>query len=231
MHEAFDIMEPPERPLPFRVLRESDIEERSETPGTKLEDSRRFVDAPAYTEPLKYVPVPRWLDVTEETETSHGHGEHWTAVGRAMHRFFEELSRGQLHLKDITERLKLLLALEGITVGDIVDSVMQDVFNMHRVGLLGELATPAANAFTELPFVLEKDGNVYKGRIDRVIVKQDRADVYDYKTFPISESEIPELIEKYGPQMRIYKEAAERLFGLRTKAYLVFTNMPRVVEV
>jgi ATP-dependent helicase/nuclease subunit A len=231
LSEAFDIMEPPDRPLPIRILREEDITERSMATGLEFEDAARFVNAPAYTEPLIYSPRLGWKDVTEETDPGHGHGENWVVVGRAMHRLFEEISNNIIKEKDITDRLRVMLAREGITDGDVLETVLGDVLNLSRVGLLREIVLPARNSYTELPFVLKKGDNIFKGRIDRVILKPDRANIYDYKTVPIRESEIPELVEKYGFQMRIYKEAAERLFNLKTKSYLLFTHLPRVVEV
>jgi ATP-dependent exoDNAse (exonuclease V) beta subunit len=230
LSEAFDIMEPPERPLPFKVLREEDIAERSEATVLKFEDAGRFVDVPAYTEPLTYTPRPRWLDVTEETAPGHGHGEHWVVVGRVLHRLFEEISKNITKEKDITDRLRILLARDGITDGDILETVLGDVLNLSRVGLLNEIVLPARNSYTELPFVLNKGDTIFKGRIDRVILKPDRAEIYDYKTFPLRESEIPELLEKYDFQMRIYKEAVERLFNLNARSYLLFTHLPRLVE-
>jgi len=231
MNEAFDIVEPPKKPQPLTVLREQDIDERSEPPGAKLEDHRRFVDAPAYTEPIEYKPKPKWEDATSEVEAGHGHGEHWTAVGRAMHRLFQELSEKRIYQKDMTERLDQLLEREGITQGDIIQSAQTDVLNLARVGLLNETAMPARDSYTELPFVLESGDTIYKGRIDRVVLRHGRADIYDYKTFPIRESEIPGLVDKYAPQMNVYREATERLFKVKARAYLVFTSIPRVVEV
>jgi ATP-dependent exoDNAse (exonuclease V) beta subunit len=105
------------------------------------------------------------------------------------------------------------------------------MLNLKRVGLMDEIILPLKNSHAELPFVLEKGINIFKGRIDRVIIKPDNASIYDYKTFPVRNGELPELIEKYGSQMGLYKEAAEKLFDLRTRSYLLFTNLPRLVEV
>jgi len=233
LSEAFDIFKPAGK-LPFNIVSEKDLEARSGTGELEFEEASRFVDAPAFTEPLQYVPSPVWKDVTGDIEAGRGHGEHWLVVGRVMHRLFEELSRGILKERAITERAELLLAREGIREGDIIKTILGDVLNLKRVGLLDEVVLPtlsARNSHAELPFVLEKDGAVYKGRIDRLIIKNDRAAVYDYKCFPVSEGELPELIEKYRFQMSIYREAAERLFGVRARSYLLFTRLPRLAEV
>ncbi len=148
-----------------------------------------------------------------------------------MHRVFEELSRGLLLEKDITERTDQLLRREGVSDGDTIKTVLGDVLKLKRVGLLDEVIMPKKNSYSELPFVLEMGRKVYKGRIDRLIVKPDRVLVYDYKTFPAREAELDELAEAYRPQMELYREAASRLFGLAARSYLIFTHIPRVTEV
>ena len=56
--------------------------------------------------------------------------------------------------------------------------------------------------------------------------------VYDYKTFPVKESDIPSLVEEYRYQMTTYVAAAESLFpGRKARGYLLFTALPKMVEV
>ncbi len=229
LSEAFDIFEPKGR-LPFNIITETDLESRSEAGGLEFADASGFVNVPAFIEPIEYKPSLNWQDVTGGIERGPGHGEVWQIVGRVMHRLFEEISKDLLPRRLITERAKLLLEREGIKGGEPLEAITADVWKLKRVGLLDEVVLPFKDSFAELPFVLEKNGNVFKGRIDRLILKSDRAVVYDYKCFPIREAEIPDLIEKYSFQMRIYREAAERLFNLKAKSYLLFTHLPRVVE-
>jgi ATP-dependent helicase/nuclease subunit A len=228
--EAFDVFKR-KGEMPLSVLTEEDLEARSEARGLEFGEPKGFVDVPAYTEPLAYVPSPDWQDVTGEVEAGPGHGEHWATVGRVMHKLFEELSKGQLQVRLITERAKLLLEREGMRDAALLDVVTEDVWKLKRVGLLDDIVFPARDSYAELPFVLERDGNIYKGRMDRLIIKAGRAKVYDYKCFPAREAEIPELVERYRFQMEAYREAAERLFGLDAKSYLIFTHLPRLVEV
>ncbi len=220
--------------LPFRIIREGDIGGRAERSRPELVDAGAFVDAPAYTEPLDYSPKPEWLDVTgdaEDTAVRKRHGQGWLVTGRVMHTVFEELSKGLLLEKDITERTDRLLRREGVVDGDIIKTVLGDVLKLKRVGLLDEIIMPRKNAYAELPFVLERGRRIYRGRIDRILLRPDRVVLYDYKTFPAGEDELEGLAEAYRPQMEIYREAASRLFGLRARSYLIFTHIPRVVEV
>ena len=48
---------------------------------------------------------------------------------------------------------------------------------------------PRKDSFAELPFILEAGDSVYSGRIDRVIIKDNVYNIYDYKTFPVKEKE------------------------------------------
>jgi len=98
-------------------------------------------------------------------------------------------------------------------------------------GYLQDIILPQKHSFSELPFILEKERNVFRGRIDRIIVRDSTAYIYDYKTFPVAERELPELIDHYRFQMDIYKIAAAKLFALQTKGYLLFTHTPLLVEI
>jgi ATP-dependent exoDNAse (exonuclease V) beta subunit len=78
--------------------------------------------------------------------------------------------------------------------------------------------------------MLQKGKTVFRGRIDRVIVKDNIAHIYDYKTFPVKEKELPELIDKYRFQMDLYREATEKILKMKSKSYLLFTHLPLLVE-
>jgi ATP-dependent helicase/DNAse subunit B len=62
-------------------------------------------------------------------------------------------------------------------------------------------------------------------------VRTDTVDVYDYKTFPVSEKELPDLVSEYREsQMSTYLDAARRLFpDKKPRGFLIFTALPRLV--
>ena len=82
-----------------------------------------------------------------------------------------------------------------------------------------------------MPFMLRRDNTLFSGRIDRLVVRSDTVDVYDYKTFPVSEEELPDLVAEYrDSQMGNYLEAAQALFpGKTPRGFLIFTALPRLV--
>ncbi len=108
---------------------------------------------------------------------------------------------------------------------------MDDFKNLEASGYLGEIILPKDGAFAELPFILQKDNKVYKGRIDRIIITDNTVYIYDYKTFPVRDREIDELKEKYRFQMNIYSDACRNLFSLKTKSFIVFTHKPVSIEI
>jgi ATP-dependent exoDNAse (exonuclease V) beta subunit len=110
---------------------------------------------------------------------------------------------------------------------------------------------PRDDSYAELPFVFETGSKIYKGRVDRVIIRtedrgqktEDRGEesglrtqgdkiacIYDYKTYPVREDEIPYLLKNYSFQMKIYREAVERIFSFKKiRVYLFFTHKPAII--
>jgi ATP-dependent helicase/nuclease subunit A len=80
-------------------------------------------------------------------------------------------------------------------------------------------------AWSEIPVqYLEGDQLVY-GIIDRLVLQPGRALVIDYKTHrSASPGTIPALVDQYRGQMRLYAEAARRLWPERSiETRLLFT--------
>ncbi|GAB4388574.1 MAG: hypothetical protein Kow0025_08720 [Thermodesulfovibrionales bacterium] len=218
--------------LPFRVLREDDLPRRAGAPVLEPPGDAPFMDAPAYVEPLSHEPALTWRNVTDEVRTRERerHGEGWVAAGSVMHRIFEELSKGIIRLEDLEGRAALLLKGLGHPPEGLLETMVRDIRRMDGLGLLEEIVLPRENAFAELPFVLENGRSVISGRMDRLVLKDGLALVYDYKTFPVRKGELGGLAEDYRSQMEFYREAAERLFGAKARAFLLFTHIPELLE-
>jgi ATP-dependent exoDNAse (exonuclease V) beta subunit len=192
------------------------------------------MSGPAYTEPLSYEPTFKWQDVTEEIDIRVKHGEDWVLLGKVFHKLFEEISRGLMEIDDIEKRAHILLRAEIYNekeldkIGKIIKG---DFEKLSASGYIKDIVLPTKDSYVELPFILQKGKTIYRGRIDRIILKDNVAHIYDYKTFPVKEKELPELLDKYKNQMGTYREAAEKIFRLKTKSYLLFTHTPLLVEI
>ncbi len=93
----------------------------------------------------------------------------------------------------------------------------------------------------ELPFAVPLGGDFFTGVMDRVVFWESDgvvvgAEVLDFKTGGIGpgmEEGIPEMAERYRPQVEVYRRALERIYGLPAGAVgakLVFLSENRVVS-
>ncbi|MDI6890775.1 MAG: UvrD-helicase domain-containing protein [Thermodesulfovibrionales bacterium] len=222
----------------LKIMNESQIDEiyltRHSSLSTHQLPSEPFMSEPIYTEPISYEPPFKWRDITEEIDIRVRHGEEWVLLGKVFHKLFEELSKGHIGIDDIEKRALILLRAEIYNKKEVermTEIIKRDFERLSVSGYLKDIVFPLRDSHTELPFNLPKGKTIFRGRIDRIIVKDNIAHIYDYKTFPTGEKGLSELIDKYRFQMDIYREAVEKTFFLRTKGYLLFTHMPLLVEV
>ena len=191
-------------------------------------------DEPIFIEPLDYRPAVVWLDVTEEIDDiRRKHGDDWVVLGRAFHRIFEGISEGYITLDNLEDKAVDMLKNEMLSdsgADRMKDIILSDLKRLEETAYLKDIIMPHENSYSELPFILDIGSKIYKGRIDRLIIRGDTAFIYDYKTYPIAEGEVKELTKKYFFQMDIYKKAVERLFSVKAKSYIFFTHEPRLVE-
>ncbi len=223
-------------PLPFSIITAEEVEKNYErSSGMELTPERHFLDEPLYAEPFEYEPPVSTKDVTEDILVKTRHGRDWVLIGKLMHQALEEISAGKLDPDNAQTRVLSLLKgfyiLEKSKQKFFIETILGDIQKMREAGILENIVLPRQKmetSFTELPFVHEKGKTLYKGRIDRLIIEDGQARIYDYKSFPAGDRELGELTGKYRFQMELYKEAAEGIFGLPAKSYLVFTHIPLV---
>ncbi|MEW6416831.1 MAG: UvrD-helicase domain-containing protein [Nitrospirota bacterium] len=229
----------------LKIITESDINVFKNPPIPPLpkggkggfisyEFSEQFLFEPAYTEPISYEPSLKWQDVTEDLDIRVKHGEDWVLLGKVFHSLFEELAKGIIRFDEIERRTLILLRNEIHIKKDIerlMEIIRKDFEKLDSSGYLKDVVLPQINSYAELPFIMQKGNTVFRGRIDRIVIKDNIANIYDYKTFPVKERELSELIDEYRFQMDIYTAAAEKLLSLKTKGYILFTHLPLLVEV
>ncbi|MCK4911761.1 MAG: hypothetical protein KAR83_08955, partial [Thermodesulfovibrionales bacterium] len=191
--------------------------------------------AESFTYALKYEPRTRWAGVTEDTEVIRkDHGRDWVITGTVLHVILEEISLGRLACKDTLSRAQALLKgklPQGQRMENVLQAIGKSMEKLDESGILADVVLPQpGKAYAELPFVMDVGGKVYGGRIDRVVIRDRIARVYDYKCFPVRPDEEQGLIEQYAHQMSRYSSAVEELFGLKVEAFLVLTSEGRIVR-
>lgn len=217
----------------FDVMHEKGLSSPVSPEGVIFSHDPNFFREPLYVEPIGQPPgVREWINVTEEDPVVlTKHGQDWVIMGSLFHRLFEEISRGITKDKDIGARIDALIGseLSLIQKAERYRKVIQDVLSrLSDSRIMDEIILPRNNSYAEMPFVFSKGNKVYKGRIDRIIIRENIVHLYDYKTYPVKEEDKDELKEKYRIQMDIYAEACRELFSLPVKRALLFTYEPAV---
>ncbi len=185
--------------------------------------------------PLSFQRQAPWKAVTETVEIRRRYGKDLLVPGDIMHAILEGISKGIIQERDIGNRIEKLLSLRGIRKkqGEEMAAIIEkDITTLKDRGIWKEIILPRDNAFAELPFILEHENVIYTGRIDRIVIDGNTCRIYDYKTFPAGEKELPYLLRQYSAQLDIYKKAAGRLFNTKhVKSFIVFTHRGEIHEV
>jgi ATP-dependent helicase/nuclease subunit A len=219
-------------------------------PPTPTPHPPTSASCPVATDPITEPGALHIRPVTRDTVTDRRqHGDDTIVFGTVMHALLERVSLGELDPADagaVVTLTRRLFDSEG--VGEELcrrhcEEVVRQLALLRDSGLL-DIVRPQADSHAELPFMLRGRGHdpsrigsgscpqtVLSGRIDRLILRADTVDVYDYKTFPVSEKELPDLVAEYRDgQMRTYLEAAGLLFpGRKPRGFIIFTALPRLV--
>jgi ATP-dependent helicase/nuclease subunit A len=103
----------------------------------------------------------------------------------------------------------------------------QEALQTYRLPAFAELFDPQRfeQAWSEIPVQYLDGDQLVHGIIDRLVLQPGRALVVDYKTHShAAPGTIPSLVEQYRGQMRLYAEAASRLWPKRSiETRLLFT--------
>jgi ATP-dependent helicase/nuclease subunit A len=219
----------------FKLTTPDQVREQAARVLAKAAAVRPEPPAPVYIGPVSEPERLRIAPVTRDTTGDRKrHGEDTIAFGVVMHRVLELIANGGLNPNasaSVQKETSRLFAREGIEAGETKpEAALIQLVHLRDAGLL-DIALPQPGGYAELPFMLRKGQLIYSGRIDRLIVKEDAVEVYDYKTFPVLESELPVLVEEYRSQMQTYLDAAAELFpGRAVRGFILFTALPKLVE-
>ena len=207
--------------------------------------SQQFVDEERpktlRLEPVIEEPEYEWRVVTKETFevddwVRRSYGEDWITLGDVLHKIFEKVSKGQLklNLNDVLSEAKRLFNIKNIVVSTqakLIDEIRKQ-YETIQGSKVSDIILPQENSYAETPFILKENKIIHSGRIDRVIINDDMINIYDYKTFPVEEKDIPDLEGKYKTQLSIYTKAVSEIFtNFRAESFLVFTAIGKIYEV
>jgi len=186
------------------------------------------------TPPSSLLRPPSIRGVTRHTPTDHATYDHEAiGLGEVIHKLLEEISSGTVapDPQSLTPEIARLLRLTGLP-SSLSTDLQSSLLTLHSSPEAWDIIKPQPDSFAELPITYSDGETIFTGRIDRLIVTETEARIYDYKTFKVNKKDLPALAkEYYDGQLKYYEAACSRLYpGRRVSTFLIFTALPKIVQ-
>ncbi|MDH5218795.1 MAG: UvrD-helicase domain-containing protein, partial [Gammaproteobacteria bacterium] len=163
---------------------------------------------------------------SQQLEDSEYHDEQGRNRGIAIHRMIELLTETapiEKHDVLIQTGSELGLPVDNKMLTECFDEALSTVQNDEFSEFFD--STNYLEAFNELPLQFKQGTHWINGIIDRLIVKDERVIILDYKTHRIKGGEIPQKTEEYRGQMQSYRRGIEQLWpDKKIDTVLLFTH-------
>jgi ATP-dependent helicase/nuclease subunit A len=153
--------------------------------------------------------------------------------GNILHRCLEEFTKnGEYNIDRIIFEYPEIITLghdAQHAVKAAIESILRSVLGNKALAWIFERHQ---KAYSELPYLYRKGHTLVSGMIDRVVVKDAKGFVIDYKSIVIESDEtLADWKEHYRPQLAIYCEAVKEIFKLESvEGYLLFLDSNRLVR-
>jgi ATP-dependent helicase/nuclease subunit A len=151
--------------------------------------------------------------------------------GSVLHRCLEEYSqKGSYDVARIIPEYPDIMAFEKEAIHRFIDdaeAVLSAVLaNNDLTWIFGQ----QPHTYSELPFLYKRGNSLISGIIDRVVIKNGKGFVVDYKAILIeNEESLGSWIAHYRPQIQVYCEAVKEIFKLESvEGYLLFLDSNRL---
>ena len=151
-------------------------------------------------------------------------------AGQVIHKVLNNVSTGNIKLvkSDFLNKANFYLVKSGLkNISELESYILglyEKIISNEEIRDIIE-KNIEGRTFTELPFIVEKDGKIYEGFIDRILLQDGCPYIYDYKT---ETSEV----SRYKQQMDIYAEATRQIFKTdRVKRFIVFLSEGSICEI
>jgi len=127
-------------------------------------------------------------------------------IGDILHKVLNQYTKGKISAEAIEK--EALNLLDPYSNNNLLYLLQQYLNGIKNSNIL-EIAKPESNKFSEFPFIYKKNKEIWRGKIDLLIIKEDRILIYDYKS---SEQELSEVSAIYKKQLEIYAEAISTIW-------------------
>lgn len=153
--------------------------------------------------------------------------------GKTIHRLLQVLPNLPADEWRFNAENYLQNRLPGLTAqerDDMIDSVINVMTDQKFSAIF---SSESASEFSIMGSLMVKDEErIVSGRIDRLVVEEDRLLIVDYKTNFKAPSDISEISPSYIAQLAIYRAVLAPLYPNKTiEAGLLYTRTPKIIEV
>ncbi len=158
------------------------------------------------------------VEKDEERERPAQAGGEGAIFGKLVHRLFEKVDwTNPLFLKEMAES-------EGRALG-ATGPMIRKAEEMVRQALDSEILKRVMRSEgfqKEVPFAFKKNGVMFEGVIDLVFKEGDELVALDFKTDLVEPEGLNSKVEHYRPQVMVYADAIQNIFGTAPKEVLLF---------
>ncbi|HUJ18962.1 MAG TPA: UvrD-helicase domain-containing protein [Nitrospirota bacterium] len=147
--------------------------------------------------------------------------------GSVLHRCLEEFTKsGSYDIAGIAAEYPDVLALPAGECQLFLDDAGSVLDRVLKNGSLAWVFERKPGAHSELPFLYRRGYSLVSGIIDRVVIRDGKGQVVDYKAIQIDNDQaLASWVNHYRPQIQIYCEAVKEIFGLTSvTGYLLFLD-------
>jgi hypothetical protein len=214
--------------------------------GSRLREKKATtVDANRVLANISSIPAsrsPEWKKATDyliqekewslEQTSAPGSGPVSPLIrGSVFHRCLEEYAKtGSCDCAAVAGEFSEVRALHGEERERFLAGVEPVVRSITGNEELAWIFHRHPTAYSELPFLYRRGTELVSGIIDRVVIKEGRGYVVDYKAITIESNEaLQSWMDHYRPQIRIYCEAVKEMFRLEAvEGFLLFVDNGRL---
>lgn len=158
------------------------------------------------------------VEKDDEWQMARVVGGEGAVFGKLVHRLFEKLDWSQPAL------VEKIAETEGKALG-ATNPMIERAGEMARVALASPLlqrVIKSGNYQKEVPFTYKNNGIIMEGVMDVVFQEGDDLVVLDFKTDLVKQENLNGNIEHYKPQVRVYSDAIQAVFGKPPKEVILF---------
>lgn len=151
--------------------------------------------------------------------------------GTVLHRCLEQLTTsGEYDPAGIVRDHPDLLTLTDNAMRQFLDDIRSVLETITTNKDCAWIFDRGGQAYSELPFLLQKENTIVSGIIDRVVIRENTGYVIDYKAMAVDTGEELETGKNhYRPQIALYCEAVKEIFRVeKVEGFLLFLDSNRL---